>query len=187
MRAPIRAWEQLMGIPILVKIAFHRKAVRRAAMTTVWVTASGLTTPSPMVLATSVETKAPRMFMEAARTTALKGESTRVETTVAMALAESFQPLLMSKRIARTTMIRMISCILQHDGLKNIGNVFAAVGGVFQIFVDFFPFDDEDGILHLVKHLSQSGPEDFVGVVFQAVDLDAQVLNKRVPLFSQVI
>src|SRR5512139_3881416 len=120
-----------MGIPILVKAAFQRKAVRRAAMTTVLVIALGLTTPSPMVLATAVEKKAPRMFMQAARATALKGESTRVETTVAIALAESFQPLLMSKRIARTTMISMISCILQHDGLKDVRNVFAAVCRVF--------------------------------------------------------
>ena len=126
-----------MGKPSRVNVAFQRNEVTRAAITTVLVTAAGLTTPSPIVLATSVEKKAPRMFMEAAKTTALKGESTRVETTVAMALAESFQPLLMSKMMARKTMIRMISCILQDDGLKNVRNIFATVGRVFQDFHRF--------------------------------------------------
>ena len=46
--------------------------------------------PLPMVLATAVpKKKAARKLKAAAHTTASRGESTRVETTVAMLLAES--------------------------------------------------------------------------------------------------
>src|SRR5579859_4993391 len=54
--------------------------------------------PLPMVLATAVpKTKAAMKFQKAAQATARKGVSTRVETTVAMELAASCQPLENSK------------------------------------------------------------------------------------------
>ena len=49
--------------------------------------------PSPTVLATLVETRAPRRLSPAAMITATRGESARVDTEVAMALAVSWKPL----------------------------------------------------------------------------------------------
>ena len=47
----------------------------------------------PTVAATLVETSAPRTFVTAAIASATRGVSARVETEVAMALAESWKPL----------------------------------------------------------------------------------------------
>src|SRR6266851_1523342 len=66
------------------------------------------TMPLPMVLATAVpKTKAAMKFQNAAQTTARKGVSTRVETTVAMELAASCQPFENSKvRVRKMTTSR---------------------------------------------------------------------------------
>ena len=51
--------------------------------------------PEPIVLATAVpNTKMAAKLKKAAHTTALPGDSTRVETTVAMELAASWKPLM---------------------------------------------------------------------------------------------
>ena len=55
--------------------------------------------------AAAVETKAPTMFMTAAMATAMRGESARVETEVAMALAVSWKPLVKSNASAMTTIV----------------------------------------------------------------------------------
>jgi hypothetical protein len=53
------------------------------------------TMPEPTVLATAVpNTKAAMKLKNAAHTTACPGDSTRVETTVAMELAASWKPLM---------------------------------------------------------------------------------------------
>src|SRR5207245_10267960 len=64
--------------------------------------------PLPMVLATAVpKTKAAMKFQKAAQATARKGVSTRVDTTVAMELAASCQPLENSKaRVRKMTTTR---------------------------------------------------------------------------------
>src|ERR1700687_4659728 len=60
--------------------------------------------PLPMVLATAVpKTKAATKFQKAAQATARNGVSTRVETTVAIELAASCQPLENSKVNVRAT------------------------------------------------------------------------------------
>ena len=51
------------------------------------------TIPSPTVLATLVETSAPSRLRPAAMSTAMRGESARVDTEVAIALAVSWKPL----------------------------------------------------------------------------------------------
>ena len=62
----------------------------KPASTTYWVTMSSWIMPLPMVLATAVPSrKAARKLKTAAHTTASRGDSTRVETTVAMLLAAS--------------------------------------------------------------------------------------------------
>jgi len=67
------------------------------------------------------------MFMTAAIATALNGERTFVDTTVAIAFAESFQPLLMSKSTARMMMRIRISCIFEDYSLKDIRHILAPV------------------------------------------------------------
>ena len=64
--------------------------------------------PLPMVLATAVPSRnAATKLKKAAQATASLGESTRVETTVAMLLAASWKPLRKSKqRATRTVMTR---------------------------------------------------------------------------------
>ena len=56
----------------------------------------------PTVLATSELNRAPMKFSTAPKTIALAGESTRVEITVATALAASFHPLARLKTSANT-------------------------------------------------------------------------------------
>src|SRR5580658_3007257 len=63
--------------------------------------------PLPMVAATAVpKTKAAMKFQKAAQRTARNGVRTRVETTVAMELAASCQPLENSKASVRKTTAR---------------------------------------------------------------------------------
>ena len=59
--------------------------------------------PLPTVFATAVVTKAPARFATDAIATASRGESARVETEVATALAVSWKPLVKSKPSATTT------------------------------------------------------------------------------------
>src|SRR5574341_1128232 len=114
-------------MPHTVMSVFQRNALANADTTTMSVTAFGSTMPLPMVFATAVVRKAPAMFMTAARATAEKGESTLVETTVAMALAESFHPLLISKSTARTMITIRISSMFQDDPFQNVGDVLRPV------------------------------------------------------------
>ena len=93
MRPPKSAWEELDGMPKCHVTKFQTTAPTRVAMTTVRVTSSVSTMPSPTVLATLVETRAPRRFSPAAMITATRGERARVETEVAIALAVSWKPL----------------------------------------------------------------------------------------------
>ena len=71
--------------------------------------------PLPMVLATfTPPPKAAMKLKNAAQITAISGESTRVETTVAMELAASWKPLMKSKISARpisaTTVVSIYAC-----------------------------------------------------------------------------
>ena len=55
------------------------------------------TIPLPIVVATAVVTNAPARFATAETSTAIRGESARVETEVAMAFAVSWKPFVKSK------------------------------------------------------------------------------------------
>jgi hypothetical protein len=88
------ACEELVGSPRISVMKFQVMAPRSPASNTFWSTISMWTMPLPMVLATAVPNKnAATKFQKAAQATARKGVSTRVETTVAMELAASCQPL----------------------------------------------------------------------------------------------
>src|SRR5437016_1236866 len=70
-----------------------------------WSTMAGSTTPLPTVVATwTPKPKAATKLKNAAHTTACSGVSTRVETTVAIELAASWNPLMKSKTRATMTM-----------------------------------------------------------------------------------
>src|SRR5436305_1855041 len=92
-----------------------------------------------MVTATAVPQSAPMRFVQAAITTACRGVSTLVATTVAIALAVSWKPLMYSNTsaIRITTKINVMalaraSGVLQHDVRHGIAAVATAVNDLFQ-------------------------------------------------------
>src|SRR6478672_10871053 len=99
-RPPNRACEELEGSPKSQVIRFHRMAPTSPAKIIVGVTSASLTMPPEMVLATSVDRNAPATFSTAAIRTATFGFSAPVATEVAIALAESWKPLVKSKNNA---------------------------------------------------------------------------------------
>ena len=100
---PISAWLELDGSPMNHVTRFHVIAPTSPARTTLSVIASGLTIPFAIVAATLSETNAPTKFMTAATRTAVRGDSARVETLVAIEFAVSWKPFVKSKNRATTT------------------------------------------------------------------------------------
>ena len=82
---------------------FQAIAPKSAASTVVSVASDVSMIPFPTVFATAVVTNAPARFATAAISTAIRGESARVETDVATALAVSWKPFVKSKPRATTT------------------------------------------------------------------------------------
>src|SRR5688500_13401150 len=92
----------------------------------------------------------------AAMPIAAAGLRTRVATTVAMALAVSWNPFMKSKMTARTiTRISSVqamkpsSGILDYQPPKYVGYVLGLVGGFFQLGVDVAPLDDVEHVLRI--------------------------------------
>ena len=88
------ACEEELGIANHQVNRFHTMAPMSAAATTASVVVVSSTSPAPMVLATAVPANAPMKLNAAAISTAFLGRSARVATDVAMALAESWKPLM---------------------------------------------------------------------------------------------
>src|SRR5262245_15932182 len=87
---PISACEELVGKPKYQVIKSHTIAPISAAKITVNVTMWMSTRPAPTVLATAVpKVNAAMKLNAAAQMTALPGDSTRVDTTVAIEFAAS--------------------------------------------------------------------------------------------------
>src|SRR5512143_1434427 len=183
---PKSARDHLTGRPMSMVMMFHRMAESSAEIMTTSVTAFGSTIPVPIVLATAVERKAPRMFMLAARTTAGSGERTLVDTTVAMALAQSCHPFATSKNTARIMIRIRISCIFEDDTFENVGDVFCPVRGIFKKLVDVFPLDDVDGIVMIVDELAEGVAVLAVDPVLEPVDLDAVLLHTEILLRAEL-
>src|SRR4051812_47466407 len=92
------ACELLVGSPSSHVMMFHRIAPVRAAKTTHTSTDEGSTSPFEIVAETAVpKTKAATKLKNAAQMTACVGDSTRVETIVAIEFAASWKPLRKSK------------------------------------------------------------------------------------------
>jgi hypothetical protein len=107
---PMSACDELEGSPAYQVRRFQAMAPMRPAKTIVVVTAPASTMPLATVAATSSEMNAPTKLRTAAIATAARGESARVETVVAIALAVSWNPFVKSNASAvTTTMTRMMS------------------------------------------------------------------------------
>lgn len=100
---PIRACEELEGMPRYQVARFHRMEPVRPAMTTVRVTSWLFTRPLAMVAATAVDRNAPTRFSTAEMATATRGGRAPVTIEVAIALPVSWNPLVKSNPSAVTT------------------------------------------------------------------------------------
>src|SRR5438552_18937301 len=105
----MRACDDEVGSPHHHVSTSHTIAPNRPAMTTYWVTSSRRIIPLPIVLATAVpRKKAATKLKNAAQITASLGESTRVETTVAILLAASWM-LFRKSKIRAVDTVKMSS------------------------------------------------------------------------------
>src|SRR6516165_9252879 len=141
--------------------------------------------PLPIVLATAVpRANAATKLKKAAQTTARRGESTRVDTTVAMLLAASWNPLMKSNVSATITVIATSAspvvtvglrslCVLKHDSFVNIGGVLRLVSRGLQHFKNFLDLDEVNRVFLMLKKVGDRMPTDGVGLVLQSVHLDA--------------
>src|SRR5512139_1312789 len=122
--------------------------------------------PFPTVFATAVPTvKAATKLKNAAQTTAVSGESTRVPTIVAMEFAESWNPLMKSKTNAMRTIAMtyvatgpLASGVLERDALEHDRHRLAAVERLLDRVVDLLP-------LHHVERVGAAGEERLHRVV----------------------
>src|SRR4051795_5493835 len=96
-RPPKSACEELDGSPSHHVRRFHAIAPNNAARTVFSVARPVSMIPLPTVLATAVVTNAPAKLATDATRTARRGDSARVETDVATALAVSWNPFVKSK------------------------------------------------------------------------------------------
>src|SRR5216683_3032669 len=164
-RLKISAWLELDGMPKYQVKRFHRMAETSAEMTSACVDSSGGMMPLPTVVAT-----------------ALPGDSTLVATTVAMALAVSWKPLMKSKirpririrsRTSRST-LSVSSGILEGDVAQNGRHSLRLVGCVLEQLVQVVPAHGFDELRDLGDSVVQRGNrlrEQIVGFVLQPVDL----------------
>ena len=114
------AWLEDVGRPRYHVKMSHIIAAIRAEIIVICVIHEASTSPTPTVLATAVPVNAPTMFKTAAIVTAAFGDSTLVDTDVAIAFAVSWKPFMKSKITARTITQRSkkkVSCIFEHNGL----------------------------------------------------------------------
>src|SRR4029077_12491552 len=102
-KPPINACDDDEGSPHHQVKRFHTIAPTSVARITFWVTASA-ETPLAMAADTCIgKTKKATKLKNAAQATAARGDSTRVETTVAIELSASGKPLMKSKASANAS------------------------------------------------------------------------------------
>ncbi len=102
-RPPISAWLELDGRPIHHVTRFQMMAPSSAQSAVVMLMTFVSTIPFPIVEATAVPIRAPVRLKKAASAIACRGVSTFVETTVAIAFAASWKPLMYSNAMAAST------------------------------------------------------------------------------------
>ena len=107
---PMRACDELDGIPRSQVIRFQRIPPVRPAATTVSVMSAVSTRPLAIVAATASERNAPTRLSRPDKATATRGGSAPVAIEVAIALPVSWKPLVKSKtRAVMTTSTRITS------------------------------------------------------------------------------
>src|SRR5215216_6307118 len=171
-KPPISACDEEVGRPSHQVRKFQATAPTSPAKTTASLTTDG-STVLPTVLATAVwKTR------KATKTTASRGVSTRVETTVAIELAASWKPLVKSNTSARMTMVmtlsRARSGMLDDHGLHRVGHVLEVVQGLLQLLDDVLPHQQVAGRV-LGVEVVQVGPGPAVqpvALVLQLVEVD---------------
>src|SRR6478735_3893610 len=123
-KPPIRAWLELDGRPSHQVIRFQMIAPIRALKIVTMLTTPASTMPPLMVFATAVPASAPTRLKKAASQIAWRGVRTLVETTVAIALAASWKPLMYSKTSAVSKTIRKMVMGLGRGGGQSGSGVF---------------------------------------------------------------
>src|SRR5215217_349926 len=177
-KPPIRACEEEVGSPSHQVKKFQATAPTSPAKTTASLTTAG-STVLPTVLATPVwNTNRAAKLKKAAQMTAMRGVSTRVETTVAIELAASWNPLVKSNtsasRTMATTLSRTRSGMLDDDRLHGVGDVLEVVEGLLQLLDDVLPHEHVAGRV-LGVEVVEVGPGPAVqpvALVLQLVDVD---------------
>src|SRR5512132_2741037 len=184
---PMIACEEEVGSPSHQVKRFQAMAPVSPANTTASLTTAG-STVLPTVLATLVwNTKKAAKLKVAAQMTAIRGVSTRVETTVAIELAASWKPLVKSNTSASRKMAmtesRARSGMLDDDRLHGVGDVLEAVEGLLQLLDDVLPHEHVAGRV-LGVEVVEVGPGpavEPVTLVLQLVD-DDEVVAQRLLL-----
>src|SRR5580765_1672534 len=152
---PISACDDDVGSPHHHVSRFHTSAASSAASTIPGVTTAGSTVPLAIVFATCTPNTANATKLKnAAQTTAHRGDSTRVLTTVAIEFAASWNPFVKSNASA-SRMMRTVSsgsgpgmsAALHDDGLDGVRHVLALVRGVLESIVDLLPAHDVEEVV----------------------------------------
>src|SRR5438105_7113491 len=129
-----------------------------------------------MLAATLVPSNRAAKFQNAAHTTATRGVSTRVETTVAIEFAASWKPLKKSKasatRTTKTTAPSGALCMLQGDGLDRVRDVLTGVDGAFHLVHDVLPLQHVHGLELPGVQAGHGLAVHAVSLVLQPIDLD---------------
>src|SRR5690349_18266053 len=180
---PASAWDEEEGSPHHHVSRFHVMAPIRAEKMTIntavepWARSiSKLMMPLPMVLATfTPPPNAATKLKNAAQATARFGDSTRVDTTVAMELAASWKPLMKSKTSAtatmRTTAVSSILRVLQDHAFDDVRHTLALVRGRLDEVVDLLPLDDRQRVRAALEEPAQPRAQDLVRLRLQPLDL----------------
>src|SRR5215208_47420 len=177
-KPPMSACEDEVGRPSHQVRRFQAIAPASPAKTTASLTTAE-STVLPTVLATCVgKTRKAMKLNRAAQTTASRGVSTRVETTVAIELAASWKPLVKSNTSASATIAmtesRARSGMLDDHGLHGVGDVLEGVEGLLELLDDVLPHEHVAGRV-LGVEVVEVGPGPAVqpvALVLQLVEVD---------------
>src|SRR5262245_7500895 len=171
-----------------------------AAPTVAALIACALTMSSAMVSATAVPDMVPKTLSTVAMAKARTGDRTRVETTVAMALGASVQPLTNSAarinprtiKIPRDNSMKELPLyrdskrrpestrflfVFEDDTLDHVSHVLALVRGRFHQVVDLAPPYQIEQVVRRSKQFCHRSPQKPVGLVLEPIDLDAVLQN----------
>lgn len=152
---PISACDELVGRPKYHVMMFQPQAPTRVPNITALSTIVISIMPLPMVLATCrPKKKNATKLKNAAQMTAYRGERTRVETIVAIELAESWNPFRKSNSSARAisnNMAKVILCLFYEYGLHDMGDILADIEHRFGVLVYLFPFYKINRVFRILK------------------------------------